>query len=111
MAGTIGHTTIPTFVPSIGGEKVEAVATRWIDEIARTVGRVGSKYGIMGFHKVQQLRGKEKEIAEEEGMNAFRRGMKGVTSGVRGTISETVSGVSVKNVMDGSESASTSAES
>lgn len=103
MAGTIGHTTIPAFVPSIGGEKIEAVATRWIDEIARTVARIGSKYGIMGFRKVQQLRGKEKEIVEEEGTNALRRGMKGVTSGVRGTISETVSGVSVRNVMDGGE--------
>lgn len=101
MAGTIGAFSIPAFVPSIGGETVQTVATRWIDEIARTVARVGSKYGIMGFHKVQQLRGKEKEIVEEEGTNALRRGMKGLGAGVRGTISETVSGVSVRNVMDG----------
>lgn len=102
MVGTIGHSVIPSFVPQSlgGGRKVEEVVTEWIDELARTVARVGTRYGIMGFHKVQQLRGKEKEIVEEEGANALQRGMKGINAGVRGKISETVSGVSVRNVMD-----------
>ena len=57
----------------------------------------------MGFHKVQQLRGKEKAIVEEEGSNALRQGLHGIHAGVRGKISETVSGVSIRNVMDGGE--------
>jgi hypothetical protein len=101
MVGTLGQTSIPAMVPGIGGQKVETVMTEWIDTIARTVARVGSKYGIMGFHKVQQLRGKEKDVVEQEGANALQRGMKGISAGVRGKVSETVSGVSVKNVMDG----------
>ena len=103
MVGTLGQTSIPAMVPGIGGQKVEVVMTEWIDTIARTVARVGSKYGIMGFHKVQQLRGKEKDVVEQEGANALQRGMKGISAGVRGKVSETVSGVSVKNVMDGGE--------
>ena len=122
MVGTVGKTVIPDSVPSLGGRKVEDVLTEWIDGIARTVARVGSKYGeakpihpskrisihadgvlkgIMGFHKVQQLRGKEKAIVEEEGANALRQGMKGINTSIRGSISETVSGVSIRNVMDG----------
>merc|ERR1712093_287609 len=64
IAGTIGHSVIPSFVPQSlgGGQKVQDVATEWIDGLARTVARVGTRYGIMGFHKVQQLRGKEKEL-------------------------------------------------
>ncbi|CAD6568994.1 MAG: hypothetical protein CYPHOPRED_003016 [Cyphobasidiales sp. Tagirdzhanova-0007] len=101
VVGTVGKTVLPTFLPVGGGRRVEDVATEWIDEIARTVARVGSKYGIMGFHKVQQLRGKEKAIVEEEGSNALRQGLHGIHAGVRGKISETVSGVSIRNVMDG----------
>jgi hypothetical protein len=91
-------------MPSIGGRKVEAVATEWIDEIARTVARVGSKYGIMGFHKVQELRGKEKKLVEEEGTQAVRKGLLMDTrDNLRSKVSETVSGVSIRNVMDGGE--------
>lgn len=102
IAGTVGQTAIPGFLPSIGGRKVEDVATEWIDEVAKTVARVGSKYGIMGFHKVQELRGKEKKLVEEEGQRAVRKGLLGdATGGIRNKVSETVSGVSVRNVMDG----------
>lgn len=83
---------------------MEAVATEWIDEIARTVARVGSKYGIMGFHKVQELRGKEKKLVEEEGTQAVRKGLLMDTrDSLRSKVSETVSGVSIRNVMDGGE--------
>ena len=89
-------------MPSIGGRKVEEVATEWIDEVARTVARVGSKYGIMGFHKVQELRGKEKKIVEAEGTEAVRKGLHmDLTGGLRSKVSETVTGVSIRNVMDG----------
>lgn len=112
----------------MGGRRVEDILTEWIDGIARTVARVGTRYGaflsrdklmasknrraeypscasgIMGFHKVQQLRGKEKELVEEEGTNALRQGMKGINAGIRGRISETVSGVSIRNVMDAGKS-------
>lgn len=84
---------------------MEDVMTEWIDTSARTVARVGSKYGIMGFHKVQQLRGKEKEIVEEEGAAAVREGMRGMPNlGIRSKIAESVSGVSVRTVMDAGES-------
>lgn len=104
IAGTVGQTVIPSFLPSIGGRKVEDVATEWIDEVARTVARVGSKYGIMGFHKVQELRGKERKIVEEEGTQAVRKGLlMDATGSFRSKVSETVSGVSIRNVMDGGE--------
>ncbi|KAL7005006.1 hypothetical protein EMMF5_005492 [Cystobasidiomycetes sp. EMM_F5] len=95
--------TIPDVIPASlgGGRRVEDVMTEWIDTSARTVARVGSKYGIMGFHKVQQLRGKEKEIVEEEGAAAVREGMRGMPNlGIRSKIAESVSGVSVRTVMD-----------
>lgn len=102
IAGTVGQTVAPSFLPSIGGRKVEDIATEWIDEVARTVARVGSKYGIMGFHKVQQLRGKERKVVEEEGTEAVRKGLHmDLTGGLRSKVSETVSGVSIRNVMDG----------
>lgn len=104
IAGTVGQTVIPSFLPSIGGRKVEDVAAEWIDEVARTVARVGSKYGIMGFHKVQELRGKERKIVEEEGTQAVRKGLlMDATGSFRSKVSETVSGVSIRNVMDGGE--------
>lgn len=58
----------------------------------------------MGFHKVQQLRGKERAIVEEEGTEAVRKGLHmDLTGGLRSKVSETVSGVSIRNVMDGGE--------
>lgn len=98
----MGQTVVPGFLPSVGGRKIEDVATEWIDGVAKTVARVGSKYGIMGFHKVQQLRGKERKVVEEEGAEAVRKGLHmDLTGGLRSKVSETVSGVSIRNVMDG----------
>lgn len=57
----------------------------------------------MGFHKVQQLRGKEKAAVEEEGVAALKAGMHDRNSSlsIRSRIAETASGVSVRNVLDG----------
>ena len=55
----MGKTVLPTFLPVGGGRRVEDVATEWIDEIARTVARVGSKYGSFQdapFHPKRMLR-------------------------------------------------------
>ena len=50
IVGTVGKTVLPAFVPFGGGRRVEDVATEWVDEIARTVARVGSKYGLPIFN-------------------------------------------------------------
>jgi len=109
MVAGIASLKLPTFLPWIGGKRVETLIEEWIDEGTAEVARFGIKYGALGFSTLTNLpfAKKEAELAVNAERDKHRANEKSHSSGVadlganiKGHIFGAIGQVKTKSVMN-----------